>query len=303
MQEAAPLGPKSIEELGQLFERAKYVADSSILTTVYLALKLGKPLLIEGEAGCGKTELAKVLSESLGSRLIRLQCYEGLDSSSTLYEWDYLRQLLMIRIEENKKTTEQLKQSIFSEEFLLKRPLLDAVLDTGPRPPVLLIDEIDRADEEFEGFLLEFLAEFQVTIPELGTLKAKHRPLVVITSNRTRELGDGLRRRCLYLYVSFPTPEKELQIVKLKVPYVQERLARQVVEMMAKIRSLDDVVRKPGTAETLDWVSALVALGKEELDAAAAEQTISCVLKSSDELSRLKGERLASLMPGTGKDG
>lgn len=168
------------------------------------------------------------------------------------------------------------------------------------RSPILLIDEIDRADEEFEGFLLEFLAEFQVTIPELGTLKAKQRPIVVITSNRTRELGDGLRRRCLYLYVSFPTPEKELRIVELKVPHVQERLARQVVEMMAKIRSLDDVVRKPGTAETLDWVSALVALGKEELNATVAEQTLSCVLKSSDELSRLKGERLASLLSKTG---
>jgi MoxR-like ATPase len=289
---------KSTEELGRVFEQAKYVADPSILTTVYLALKLGKPLLIEGEPGCGKTELAKVLSEAFGSKLIRLQCYEGLDSSSTLYEWDYLRQLLMIRMEENKKTTEQLKQSIFSEEFLLKRPLLDAVLDDGPKPPVLLIDEIDRADEEFEGFLLEFLAEFQVTIPELGTLKAKHRPLVVITSNRTRDLGDGLRRRCLYLYVSFPTPEKELRIVKLKVPEVQGRLARQVVELMAKIRSLDDVVRKPGTAETLDWVSALVALGRSELDAPLAEQTLSCVLKSADELAHLKGERLASLLSG-----
>lgn len=292
----ASLELKSIEALGEVFERAKYVANPSILTTVYLALKLGKPLLIEGEPGCGKTELAKVLSEGFGSRLIRLQCYEGLDSSSTLYEWDYLRQLLMIRMEESKKTTEQLKQSIFSEEFLLKRPLLDAVLDDGPKPPVLLIDEIDRADEEFEGFLLEFLAEFQVTIPELGTLKAKHRPLVVITSNRTRDLGDGLRRRCLYLYVTFPTPEKELRIVKLKVPQVQEKLARQVVELMAKIRSLDDVVRKPGTAETLDWVSALVTLGRGELDAPLAEQTLSCVLKSADELARLKGERLVSLL-------
>lgn len=266
------------------------------MTTVYLALKLGKPLLIEGEPGCGKTELAKVLSSGFGTRLIRLQCYEGLDVNSTLYEWDYLRQLLMIRIEENKRTTEQLKQDIFSEEFLLRRPLLDAVLDEGPKPPVLLIDEIDRADEEFEGFLLELLAEFQVTIPELGTLKAKHRPVVVITSNRTRELGDGLRRRCLYLYVSFPTPEKELKIVKLKVPQIQDKLARQVVEMMAKIRSLEDVVRKPGTAETLDWVSALLALGRQELDSSVAEQTLSCLLKSSDELSRLNGDRLASLL-------
>ncbi len=293
---AEPLELKSIGELGQVFERAKYVADPSITTIVYLALKLGKPLMIEGEPGCGKTEMAKVLSEGFGSRLIRLQCYEGLDSNSALYEWDYLRQLLMIRMEENKKTTDQLKQSIFSEEFLLKRPLLDAILDNGPKPPVLLIDEIDRADEEFEGFLLEFLAEFQVTIPELGTLKARHRPLVVITSNRTRDLGDGLRRRCLYLYVTFPTPEKELRIVKLKVPEVQEKLARQVVELMGRIRSLDDVVRKPGTAETLDWVNALVTLGRDELDAPIAEQTLSCVLKSADELARFNGERLASLL-------
>ncbi len=266
------------------------------MTTVFLSLKLGKPLLIEGEPGCGKTELAKVLSDGFGTRLIRLQCYEGLDVNSTLYEWDYLRQLLMIRIEESKRTSEQLKHDIFSEEFLLKRPLLDAILDEGPRPPVLLIDEIDRADEEFEGFLLELLAEFQVTIPELGTIRAKHHPLVVITSNRTRELGDGLRRRCLYLYVSFPTLEKELKIVKLKVPQIQERLAEEAVKLMAKIRSFDDVVRKPGTAETLDWVSALMALGRQELDSNVAEETLSCLLKSSDDLSRLRGDRLASLI-------
>ncbi len=263
---------------------------------MFLSLKLGKPLLIEGEPGCGKTELAKVLSDGFGTRLIRLQCYEGLDVNSTLYEWDYLRQLLMIRIEESKRTSEQLKHDIFSEEFLLKRPLLDAILDEGSRPPVLLIDEIDRADEEFEGFLLELLAEFQVTIPELGTIRAKHHPLVVITSNRTRELGDGLRRRCLYLYVSFPTPEKELKIVKLKVPQIQERLAEEAVKLMAKIRSLDDVVRKPGTAETLDWISALMALGRQELDPAITEETLSCLLKSSDDLSRLGGDRLASLI-------
>jgi MoxR-like ATPase len=288
--------PKSIEELGKVFADQRYVADPSLLTTVFLALRLGKPLLIEGEPGCGKTEVAKVLSEAFNLRLIRLQCYEGLDANSTLYEWDYLRQLLMIRMEENKKSSEQLKQSVFSEEFLLKRPLLDAVLDSGPRPPVLLIDEIDRADEEFEGFLLEFLAEFQVTIPELGTIKAKHRPIVVITSNRTRELGDGLRRRCLYLYVTFPTIEKELQIVRLKVPAASERLARQATQLVNKIRTLEDVVHKPGTAETLDWISALVALGRDELNSKVVEQTLSCVLKSSDEVSRLSEDRVAALL-------
>jgi MoxR-like ATPase len=288
--------PKSIQELGKVFTNQKYVADPSLLTTVFLALRLGKPLLIEGEPGCGKTEVAKVLSEAFNSRLIRLQCYEGLDANSTLYEWDYLRQLLMIRMEENKKSTDQLKQSVFSEEFLLKRPLLDAVLESGPRPPVLLIDEIDRADEEFEGFLLEFLAEFQVTIPELGTIRAKHRPIVVITSNRTRELGDGLRRRCLYLYVTFPSLEKELQIVRLKVPEASEKLSLQAAQLVSKIRSLEYVVHKPGTAETLDWISALVSLGRKELDAEVVEQTLSCVLKSSDEFTRLKEDRLTALL-------
>jgi len=296
----APLSinPKSIEELGEVFASQKYVADPSILTTVYLALKLGKPILIEGEPGCGKTELAKVLSDAFSLRLIRLQCYEGLDSNSTIYEWDYLRQLLMIRMQESKKSAEELKQSVFSEEFLLKRPLLDAVLDDGQRPPVLLIDEIDRADEEFEGFLLEFLAEFQVTIPELGTIKARHKPIVVITSNRTRELGDGLRRRCLYLYVTFPTLEKELQIVRLKVPAANERLVLQATQVVNRIRSMDDVVHKPGTAETLDWIAALVALGRNELDSQVVAQTLSCVLKSSDEVSRLSEDRLFALLEG-----
>lgn len=298
MSDTLSIQPKSMEELEKAFTAQKYVTDPSLLTTVFLALKLGKPLLIEGEPGCGKTELAKVLAEAFNLKLIRLQCYEGLDSNSTLYEWDYLRQLLTIRMEENKKSTEQLKQSVFSEEFLLKRPLLDALLDSGP--PVLLIDEIDRADEEFEGFLLEFLAEFQVTIPEIGTIKAVHRPIVVITSNRTRELGDGLRRRCLYLYVTFPSLEKELQIVRLKVPEASGKLALQATQLVNKIRSLDEIVHKPGTAETLDWISALVALGREDLDASVVGQTLSCVLKSSDEVSRLDEDRLMALLSAVG---
>jgi MoxR-like ATPase len=285
----------SVEELDQLLNKELYVADSSLATTIYLALKLGKPLLVEGEAGCGKTELAKVLSDGFSTRLIRLQCYEGLDYTSALYEWDYLRQLLMIRIEENKMTVDEVKRSVFSEEFLLKRPLLDALLDGGDKPPVLLIDEIDRADEEFEGFLLEFLAEFQVTIPELGTIRAKHKPIVIITSNRTRELSEGVRRRCLYQFVGFPSFEKELAIVKLKVPHVRERLARQVVEVMGKIRSKEGVIHKPGTAETLDWISALVALGRDSLNPSTAEQTLSCIIKSSEEYTLLRREVLSSL--------
>ncbi len=290
------IGVKSIDDLGQLFEKAKYVVDRQIAMAVYLALKLEKPLLIEGDPGCGKTEIAKVLSEGFGTRLIRLQCYEGLDVNTTIYEWDYLRQLLSIKIEENRKSSDELRQEIFSERFLLKRPLLDAILDSGEKPPVLLVDEIDRADEEFEGFLLELLAEFQVTIPELGTFRAKRRPIIIITSNRTRELGDGLRRRCLYLYLSYPSPEKELKIVKLKVPGIQENLARQVVEAIAKIRLAGDIIRKPGTSETLDWALALVSLGQTELNAEVARQTLSCVLKNSDELAILTDERLFSIV-------
>jgi MoxR-like ATPase len=286
---------ESIEKLDELLKKQLYVADYSVVTTVYLAIKLGKPLLIEGEAGCGKTELAKALSECFSTRLVRLQCYEGLDSNSALYEWDYLRQLLMIRIEENKMSLNEVKRSIFSEEFLLKRPLLDALLDNGERPPVLLIDEIDRADEEFEGFLLEFLAEFQVTIPELGTVKAHHNPIVIITSNRTRELSDGIRRRCLFQYVAFPNFEKEMQIVRMKVPQVKEKLAKQVVETIEKLRSNEEIVHKPGTAETLDWISALVTLGKDSLDTSIVEQTLSCIIKSSDEYSEIRRDILASI--------
>jgi MoxR-like ATPase len=290
------IGIENIEDLTRLFEKAKYVADPQIAMAVYLSLKLRKPLLIEGDPGCGKTEIAKVLSEGLGTRLIRLQCYEGLDANSTIYEWDYLRQLLHIRIEELKTSPDKLEEEVFGERFLLKRPLLDAVLDDGKVPPVLLIDEIDRADEEFEGFLLELLAEFQVTVPELGTFKTKHRPIIIITSNHTRELGDGLRRRCLYLYLSYPTFEKELTIVKLKVPGIQERLARDVVAAVEKIRSSEDVIRKPGTSETLDWASALQILGENRLTPTVARQTLSCILKNSDESAHFDEERLRNIL-------
>jgi MoxR-like ATPase len=290
------IGVDSIDDLNRLFEKSKYVADPQISMAVFLSLKMGKPLLIEGEPGCGKTEIAKVLSEGLGTRLIRLQGFEGLDVNSTIYEWDYMRQLIHIKIEEEKRSPDELEQEIFSERFLLKRPLLDAVLDNGKLPPVLLIDEIDRADEEFEGFLLELLAEFQVTVPELGTFRAKHRPIIIITSNHTRELGDGLRRRCLYLYLSYPSFEKELSIVKLKVPGIEEKLARDVVAAVEKIRASEDVIRKPGTSETLDWAAALQILGAKRLDPKVARETISCILKNSDEISLFDGERLRGII-------
>ncbi|HKW04365.1 MAG TPA: MoxR family ATPase [Nitrososphaerales archaeon] len=283
-------------ELERIFEKELYVADQDIITAVYLAIKLDKPLLIEGDPGCGKTEIAKALSEGLGTTLIRLQCYEGLDANSTIYEWDYVRQLLEIKIEEGKKSEKELKKSIFGEEFLLKRPLLQALMHNGPKPPVLIIDEIDRADEEFEGILLEFLGEFQVSIPEIGTIRAQHKPIVILTSNRTRELGDGLRRRCLYLYLSQPSAEKELMIVKLKVPGIQEKLATQVVQTMSKIRSVEGLVRKPGISETLDWANALVVLNMKELDAPTAIQTINCVLKNPDELEVLNHSRIEEIV-------
>ncbi len=294
---ASNIGIDSIEDLQNLFRSGKYVADKDLAMAVFLSLKLQKPLLIEGDPGCGKTEIAKVLSEGLKTRLIRLQCYEGLDVNSTIYEWDYLRQLLSIRMEEKSKSADQLERTIFSERYLLRRPLLEAILDEGDKPPILLIDEIDRADEEFEGFLLELLAEFQVTIPEIGTFRAKKRPIIMITSNRTRELGDGLRRRCLYLYMSYPDLNKELEIVKLKVPGIENKLARQIVETVEKIRAIDDIARKPGTSETLDWATALVTLGEKELRPDLAKETLSCVLKSSDELLLVENERLASILP------
>jgi len=223
----------------------------------------------------------------LNTELIRLQCYEGLTASETIYEWDYMRQLIEIKIRENSKNPEELENYIFSEKFLLKRPLLKAILHEGPIPPVLLIDEIDRADEEFEGFLLEFLAEFQVTIPEIGTFKAKQEPIVIITSNRTRELGDGLRRRCLYLYIGYPSYEKELKIIKLKVPNLNEKVSEQIVRIVSKIREMDNILKKPGISETLDFSKAISEAKIERLDSSNLKRFLGCLVKNPDDFSTL----------------
>jgi MoxR-like ATPase len=277
----------TVEDLKNIFEKANYVADDNILFSVYLALKLKKPLLIEGEPGCGKTEIAKVLSQGLNTELIRLQCYEGLTASETIYEWDYMRQLIEIKIRENSKNQEELENYIFSERFLLKRPLLKAVLHEGQTPPVLLIDEIDRADEEFEGFLLEFLAEFQVTIPEIGTFKAKQEPIVIITSNRTRELGDGLRRRCLYLYIGYPSYEKELKIIKLKVSNLNEKVSEQIVRVVSRIRQMENILKRPGISETLDFSRAISEAKIEKLDSSNIKMFLGCLAKNPDDFSTL----------------
>ncbi|MCS6769622.1 MAG: MoxR family ATPase [Candidatus Caldarchaeum sp.] len=272
------------EKLVEAMERELYVADKPLALSVYLSLKLEKPLLIEGEPGCGKTEVAKVLAKLLNTDLIRLQCYEGITASQALYEWDYPRQLINIRLLEDRKTPEEISEEIFSQKYLLKRPLLATLLHEGPNPPVLLIDEIDRSDEEFEGFLLEFLAEFQVTIPELGTISAKKKPVVIITSNRTREVGDGLRRRCLYLYVTYPSPEKERRILSLKVPQLSPKMADEVVAFVQKLRQINELNKKPGISETIDWANALNVLGAAELNPSIIESTLSCLIKNEDDL-------------------
>jgi len=276
------------EMLFKEMEKELYVADEPLALAVYLALKLEKPLLIEGEPGCGKTEVAKVLAKLLDTELIRLQCYEGITASQALYEWDYPRQLINIRLLEDRKSVDEISEEIFSEKYLLKRPLLAALLYEGPNPPVLLIDEIDRSDEEFEGFLLEFLAEFQVTIPELGTIKAKKKPVVIITSNRTREVGDGLRRRCLYLYVTYPSPEKERRILSLKVPNMSTKLADEVVAFVQKLRQVNELTKKPGISETLDWANALTVLRAREITPSILSSTLTCLIKNEDDLKVIK---------------
>ncbi|MEM0120824.1 MAG: MoxR family ATPase, partial [Thermoprotei archaeon] len=280
----------SREALKAALTSVGYIADDPLITTLYLSLRLGKPLLLEGEPGCGKTELAKSLSEAFNRELIRLQCYEGLDSNSAIYEWDYLRQLLKIRMLEASGSIPD--SEIFSERFILKRPLLRAVTHEGSKPPVLLIDEVDRADEEFEGFLLEFLAEFQVTVPELGSFKAEKPPIVVITSNQTRELGDGLRRRCLYYYVGFPTPQRELEILKAKVSGLDEALAKQIVGFVGVLREGFDLAKKPGVAETIDWARALISLDAKSLEPHIVRQTLSCLIKDSSDTAKLSDEVL-----------
>jgi MoxR-like ATPase len=278
----------SIEELQAIMEGGKYITDRATATVLFLSLKIGKPILVEGEAGVGKTEIAKVLAEVLRTRLIRLQCYEGLDASAALYEWNYPKQILwMKQAEVCAAPREAAQKEIFSPEFLIRRPLLEAIQNDGSRPVVLLIDEIDRADEEFEAFLLEVLSDFQITIPEMGTLKAKHRPHVILTSNRTRELNDALKRRCLYHWIDYPSLEKEKRILLTKVPGVGEALANQICLFMQRVRE-GEFSKKPGIAETLDWVMALMALGKDELDAATVQETLGCIFKSHEDLQQAR---------------
>jgi MoxR-like ATPase len=277
-----------IEKIRELMEAAEYVTDAPVATSVHLATSLHKPLLIEGHAGVGKTEIAKVMSRMLETNLIRLQCYEGLDAAAALYEWNYQKQLLHIKLGEgSRRPRGEREHEIFSESFLLRRPLLQAISQDAA--PVLLIDEIDRADEELEAFMLEVFAEWQVTIPEIGTIKAAHPPHVILTSNRTRELSDALRRRCLYLWIDYPDFDKEVRIVERKVPEINVRLAREVARFMERLRAMR-LSKVPGVAETLDWAQALAVLHADHLDAALVAETIGCVLKDADDIKRFQAE-------------
>ena len=286
---------EEIKKIRDLMESADYVTDPAIATSVHLAMTLRKPLLIEGHAGVGKTEVAKVMARVLDTRLIRLQCYEGLDSAQALYEWNYPKQILHIKLQERSdRPAGEKEHEIFSEDFLIRRPLLQAITPNG-KPPVLLIDEIDRADEEFEAFLLEVLSDFQVTIPEIGTIKAVEPPYVILTSNRIRELSDALRRRCLYLWVDYPGFEKEVRIVTRKVPGVNQRLAREISRFMEGLRTVR-LSKLPGVAETLDWAQALSSLHADHLDEELVLETLGCVLKDPDDIKRVRKELAGSGM-------
>jgi len=287
----------SVDGIVERFRERDYVCDRSLATAVFLGLRLGRPLLLEGEAGVGKTELAKVLAASLGSRLIRLQCYEGLDVNAAVYEWNYPRQMLEIRLLEARGEADRASaHDIFGPDFLIRRPLLQALeADADSEPPVLLIDEIDRADEEFEAYLLEILSDFQVTVPEIGTVRAERPPRVILTSNRTREVHDALKRRCLYHWIDHPSVEREIQIVELRVPGVPERLAEEAARFAAELRSLD-LQKPPGLAETIDWVRALSALGRKELDVENVEATLGTLLKYHEDLLAIRDEALAGLV-------
>ena len=277
---------KESKKIHKMLEQQNYIADSAIVMSMYLAKKLQKPLLVEGPAGVGKTEIAKVMAQALNTDLIRLQCYEGLDANMALYEWNYQRQLLHIKLEEGgNKSLEERENSIFSEDFLLKRPLLQAI--THSKPPVLLIDELDRSDEEFESFLLEILSEWQITIPEIGSIKAKNRPYVILTSNRTREISDAVRRRCFYLWLDYPEFEKELAIVKSKVPGCDLRLAKQICIFMSLVRT-QKLEKVPGIAETLDWARSLVTLHQKYLDPEMVEATLGIVFKDKIDVTNVK---------------
>jgi MoxR-like ATPase len=280
---------EEIRKIQQLMEDAQYVTDAPVATSVHLAMSLRKPLLIEGHAGVGKTEVAKVMARMLRTNLIRLQCYEGLDAATALYEWNYQKQLLHIKLgEDQARPVEEKEEEIFSEAFLLRRPLLQAI-SQELASPVLLVDEIDRADEEFEAFMLEVFAEWQVTIPEIGTIKAAHPPHVVLTSNRTRELSDALRRRCLYLWIDYPDFDKELRIIRRKVPGLDERLARDVARFMESVRRVR-LAKIPGVAETLDWAQALASLHADHVDTEVLGETLGCIVKDADDMKRLRAE-------------
>jgi MoxR-like ATPase len=281
----------AVREIQERLEGQHYVTDRAIATTIYLAMQLRKPVLIEGQAGVGKTEIAKVLAAALDTNLIRLQCYEGLDANTALYEWNYPKQMLRIKIDEGtQKSADEEEHLIFSEPFLLKRPLLQAV--TNPdRAPVLLIDEVDRADEEFEAFLLEVLSDFQVTVPELGTITAVHRPYVVLTSNRTRELSDALRRRCLYLWIDYPSFEKELRIITTKVPGANDRLASQVAAFMQAVRQIK-LGKTPGVAESIDWAMSLMALHADHLEQQTVRETLGAIFKDREDVAKMSGKPL-----------
>ena len=286
----------SVDAVLAAMEEQSYVADQGLATAVFLAAKLGKPLLVEGEPGCGKTEIAKVLAAATGGELVRLQCYEGLDANASLYEWNYAKQLLTIRLYERDRDAGDLETEIFGERFLLRRPLLQVLTADGPVPPVLLIDEVDRADEEFEGLLLEILSEYQVTIPELGTIKAKAIPRVVITSNRTRELSDALKRRCLYVYLGFPSLEKEVAILRRKVPALEDGFARDIATFVQRVRAEEDLVKRPGIAETLDWAGALLALGQRGITREMVEQTLGFLVKDAHDIKALQSPRLDAIL-------
>jgi MoxR-like ATPase len=279
---------EEIRKIQSLMEAAEYVTDAPVATSVHLALSLRKPLLIEGHAGVGKTEVAKVMARMLETNLIRLQCYEGLDAAAALYEWNYQKQLLHIKLHEGAhRPVDQEEHEIFSEPFLLKRPLLQAI--TQDQSPVLLVDEVDRADEEFEAFMLEVFSDWQVTIPEIGTIKATHPPHVILTSNRTRELSDALRRRCLYLWIDYPPFDKEVAIVERKVPGLDGRLAREIARFMESLRRVR-LAKVPGVAETLDWATALAGLHADHLDETLVTETLGCVLKDADDIRRFRAE-------------
>ncbi len=290
--------PSSVDSVVDMLRDGNYVADRSLSTALYLALKLGRPLFLEGEAGVGKTEIGKVLSESLGRRLIRLQCYEGLDVASAVYEWNYSMQMIDIRIAEasGQGDRERIEDDIFSEKFLIKRPLLQALeLDENGEPPILLIDELDRTDEPFEAFLLEVLSDFQVTIPEIGTVKAAKPPIVIITSNRTREIHDAIKRRCFYFWVDYPDAKRELEILKVKVPDAPEKLTQQVVDFVQHLRNRD-LFKLPGVAETIDWTNALIQLDKIDLDPETVNSSLGVLLKYQDDIEKIQGSEAAQIL-------